>query len=592
MNDQEKTKEQLISELAELRQRIADLEKPGSGLTWKKGAIDEQAVFLDQILDSLPNPFYVIDASDYTVKAANSAAHFGPLSKDSTCYTLTHKSNEPCDSAEHPCPIEKIRKTKRPATVEHLHCDKDGNPRQVEVRAFPVFDSDGILAQIMEYVIDITKRKQAEEALKWELAVNSALSESYRPLVSPGASIDDMTLTILEKAKALTGSKHGYVSSIDPLTGDNVGHTLTEMLSGKCKVPDKNRRVAFSRGKDGLYSGLHGHCLNTLVGFFTNSPGTHKARKGVPEGHIPVQRFLSVPVMLGSELVGQIALTNKEEDYTERELEAVHRLAQFYALAIQRKRADEALQKSHHELENRVEERTAELLKSHKERTFIRETFGAYLSDEIATEILTRPEGVMLGGEMREMTVLVSDLRGFSSITESMEPSKVVRIINRYLERMIDIIVRHEGTIDEFTGDGILVFFGAPRLQLDHTRRAIACAIQMQDSMKKLNEENLKIDVPQLEMGIGISRGKLVVGNIGSERRKKYGAVGSPINVAFRLEKKARPGEILVTQEVIDGFGEKLQTAAQWKENLKGIGTTAIYRVTGMEKGVEQGVEP
>jgi class 3 adenylate cyclase len=543
-------------------------------------------------LDSLPNPFYVIDATDYTVKAANSAAHFGPLSKDSTCFTLTHKSNGPCDSAEHPCPIQKIRKTKRPATVEHLHYDKDGNPRHVEVRAFPVFDSEGNLAQIMEYVIDITKRKRAEEALKWELAVNSALSESYRPLVSPRASIDDMTSTILEKAKALTGSKHGYVSRIDPLTGDNVGPTLTEMLRGKCKVPDKNRRIAFSRGKDGLYPGLHGHCLNTLEGFFTNSTENHKARKGVPEGHIPVQRFLSVPVILGSELVGQIALTNKEEDYTERELKAVHRLAQFYALAIQRKRADEALQKSHDELERRVEERTAELLKSHKERTFIRETFGAYLSDEIATEILARPGGVKLGGEMREMTVLVSDLRGFTSITESMEPSKIVRIINRYLERMIDIIVRHEGTIDEFTGDGILVFFGAPRLHLDHARRALACAIEMQDSMKELNEENIKLDIPQLEMGIGISTGKLVVGNIGSERRKKYGAVGSPINVAFRLEEKARPGEILVTQEVIDGFGEKLKTAAQWKENLKGIGTTAIYRVTGMEKGVEQGVEP
>lgn len=584
MNDEEKTKEHLVREVVQLRQRVAELEKPGSRLTWTKGPTDQQAVFLDLILESLPNPFYVIDASDYTIKAANSAAHFGLLSKDSTCYALTHKSDGPCHSAEHPCPVEKIRQTKRPVTVEHPHYDKDGNPRLAEVHAFPVFDSEGNLAQIIEYVVDITERKRAEEALKWELAVNSALSESYKPLVSPGASILDMTTTILEKAKVLTGSKHGYVSSIDAVTGDNIGHTLTEMLKGQCKVPDKNRRVAFTRGEDGLYPGLHGHCLNTLEGFFTNSPETHKARKGVPEGHIPIQRFLCAPVMLGNELVGQIALTNKEEDYTERELEAVRRLAQFYALAIQRKRTEEALQESHNELERRVEERTAELLKSHQERAFIRETFGAYLSDEIATEILARPGGVKLGGEMREMTVLVSDLRGFSSITESMEPSQIVRIINRYLERMIDIIVRHEGTIDEFTGDGILVFFGAPRLHLDHTRRALACALEMQDSMKELNEENLKLDLPQLEMGIGISTGQLVVGNIGSERRKKYGAVGSPINVAFRLEEKARPGEILVTQGVKDGIGEKLQTGAQWKENLKGIGTTVVYRVIGMKE--------
>ena len=242
------------------------------------------------------------------------------------------------------------------------------------------------------------------------------------------------------------------------------------------------------------------------------------------------------------------------------------------------------MQKSHDELERRVNERTAELLKSYKEGAFIRETFGAYLSDEIASEILASPEGVKLGGEIREMTVLVSDLRGFTSTTENMEPPQIVKIINRYLEKMIDIIMRHEGTIDEFTGDGILVFFGAPRRTKDHAWRASACALEMQESMKEFNEENLRLGLPQLEMGIGISCGQLVVGNIGSERRKKYGAVGSVINTAFRLEEKARPAEILVTQAVKDRLGGKVQTGAYWKDNLKGIGNTVIYRVTGINE--------
>ena len=90
-------------------------------------------------------------------------------------------------------------------------------------------------------------------------------------------------------------------------------------------------------------------------------------------------------------------------------------------------------------------------------------------------------------------------------------------------------------TIDEFTGDGILVFFGAPREFSDHTRRAVLCAIEMQGAMKSLNEDNIKLGLPELSMGIGINCGELVVGNIGSNRRKKYGAVGSPINVAFRV---------------------------------------------------------
>jgi class 3 adenylate cyclase len=403
-------------------------------------------------------------------------------------------------------------------------------------------------------------------------------------LVTPGASMETIARVVLEQAKILTGSEHGYVSSINPTTGDNVAHTHSEMLKGQCKVTGKKRKIVFPRGKDGLFPALWGHALNTGDAFYTNSPEKHYASVGIPEGHLPIRRFLSVPVTLAEELVGQIALANKAEDYTERELKAICRLSEYYALAIQRKRAEAELQKAHDELERRVEERTAELLKSYDERAFIRETFGTYLSDEIVTEILASPEGVKLGGEMRDMTILLSDLRGFTAVTESTEASRIVTIINRYLEKMVPIIMRHGGTIDEYTGDGILVFFGAPRLLPDHPSRAVACALDMQESMKELNKENLRLGLTQLEMGIAINCGQLVVGNIGSERRRKYGAVGSPINVAFRLVEKARPGEIVVTQAVKDRLGDKLQTRSHWKDSLKGIGTTLIYQVTGMKE--------
>ena len=125
--------------------------------------IKEQTEFLNLVIESLPHPFCVIDALDYKIKLANSAAHAGNLSKGITCHSLTHKSDKPCSSKEHPCPLDMIKETKRPVTVEHVHYDKDGNPRNVEVHAYPVFDSEGNVSQMIESSLDVTDRKQAEQ---------------------------------------------------------------------------------------------------------------------------------------------------------------------------------------------------------------------------------------------------------------------------------------------------------------------------------------------------------------------------------------------------------------------------------------------
>ena len=138
-------------------------------LTKRKQAeekIKQQSEFLNSVLESLSHPFYVVDVQDYSIKLANAAAHQGRLSKDSTCYALTHLSDKPCGSTDHSCPIEIIKKTKQPVTVEHIHYDKDRNPRNVEVHGYPIFDADGNVSQIIEYSLDVTNRKKEEEALR------------------------------------------------------------------------------------------------------------------------------------------------------------------------------------------------------------------------------------------------------------------------------------------------------------------------------------------------------------------------------------------------------------------------------------------
>lgn len=121
--------------------------------------------FLEKVLESLTHPFYVIDANDYTIKMANAASHFGDMSDTCTCFGLTHKRNKPC-GGEHPCPLEEVRKTKRPVSAEHIHYDKDGTPRNVEVHGYPILDEEGNVVQMIEYCLDVTERKRAEEAVQ------------------------------------------------------------------------------------------------------------------------------------------------------------------------------------------------------------------------------------------------------------------------------------------------------------------------------------------------------------------------------------------------------------------------------------------
>ena len=190
------------------------------------------------------------------------------------------------------------------------------------------------------------ERRQTEERLLWNAHVNAALTALYDPLTTPGVTIQEITRDVLAQARELTHSQHGYVSEIDPFTGNNIGHTLTEMLQGYCQVEGEKKSIVFAREASGQYSGLWGHALNTRQAFYTNTPGDHPAARGIPNGHIPLSGFLTVPVMLSGQMVGQIALANPDRPYEERDLQAIQRLAEFYALAIQRMRAEDELRRN------------------------------------------------------------------------------------------------------------------------------------------------------------------------------------------------------------------------------------------------------
>ncbi len=146
----------------DLMRRLEELEKMSGERRSTEQPVKKQTEFLHLVLESLDHPFYVIDVETFAITLANSAAQMGGLTGKSTCHALTHKRDTPCNSAEHPCPLEIIKHTQKPVVVEHIHFDKDGQPRNVEVHAYPVFDEQGQLSQMIEYTLDITERKRIE----------------------------------------------------------------------------------------------------------------------------------------------------------------------------------------------------------------------------------------------------------------------------------------------------------------------------------------------------------------------------------------------------------------------------------------------
>jgi signal transduction histidine kinase len=190
---------------------------------------------------------------------------------------------------------------------------------------------------------ELAERLRAEEHLQQELRVNAALATLYGPLISPQTSVEAVARLVLDQARHLTASAHGYVATIDPETGALLSHTLTDMMKGQCRVAEALRGEPIPWSADGQYPALWGHPLNTRRPFFTNAPHEHAAAQGTPAGHISLDRFLSVPVLLGEDLVGQIALANAPTAYSDAQLPAIERLAEIFALAIQRARAEAAL---------------------------------------------------------------------------------------------------------------------------------------------------------------------------------------------------------------------------------------------------------
>jgi adenylate cyclase len=219
---------------------------------------------------------------------------------------------------------------------------------------------------------------------------------------------------------------------------------------------------------------------------------------------------------------------------------------------------------------------------------FIKKTFGRYMSDEVVEKLLESPDGLKLGGESLTVTIVMTDLRGFSAISEKHLPETVVEMLNNYLSDMTEIIFKYSGTINEIIGDAILILFGAPTTRADDADRALTCALEMQLAMEKVNQRNREHNLPDLEMGIGINTGKVVAGNIGSDMRVKYAVVGSNVNLAGRVESFTVGGQVLITESTLKATSLNVIIGGELSVPFKGLEKPVnVYDISGVSGAYE-----
>lgn len=205
-------------------------------------------------------------------------------------------------------------------------------------------------------------------------------------------------------------------------------------------------------------------------------------------------------------------------------------------------------------------------------RQFIQHAFGRYVAPAVVDKLASGEAPLRLGGVKEELTILFSDIRGFTTLSEALRPEELVTFLNEYLTGMTDIVLSHEGTVDKYIGDAVMAFWGAPLPQSDHAVRGVLTALAMRERLSELNKSWQRVGKPMVEIGVGLNTGRVIVGNMGSERRFDYTVIGDDVNLASRLEglTKYYGVGILVSEATKKLLGDRFVTRQLDKVAVKG----------------------
>lgn len=283
-----------------------------------------------------------------------------------------------------------------------------------------------------------------------------------------------------------------------------------------------------------------------------------------------IRSTMSVPLMHGNELLGVMHLDSQiaANAFTEKDLQLFSSIGNQAAVAIQ----------------------NARLAKKIEEEAKTRAQFQRLLSPKLVEQLVSGQLHLEKVGELREVSMLFSDIRGFTAMSEKSKATEIVAMLNEYFEQQVDILFRYNGTLDKYVGDELIGLFGAPVAQPDAAWLAVQCALDMQIALRQFNEERVKKGLDPVHIGIGINTGMVVSGMIGSSRTMQYTVIGDAVNTAARLCSLAKPGEIIVSETTLAAVASKVEVIALPPTKVKGKAQALrIYNVIG-RKGDPSGL--
>jgi adenylate cyclase len=338
--------------------------------------------------------------------------------------------------------------------------------------------------------------------------------------LSSSLELDVVLRNVMDRVINLMKASRGFIVLVDA-TG-----TMSVQMSGGDADPEKTKEFLGSRTviEQVVTSG------KAVVSTDASTDERFKGQQSVILQNL--RSIIAVPLVTKGSVIGAVYVDNpfRAAIFEEKDKEFLQAISDLAAIAI-----DNARQ--------------------YERSEFLRQLFERYVNKQVTDYVLARSdrETIFLPGERRQVTMLNSDIEGFSALSQSMEAEELVRFLNDYFSRMIEAVLAHGGNIDKFQGDGMLVVFGAPNPMQDHAERAFAAALAMIKEIQGLNKELAEAGKPQIAVGIGLDTGEVVAGHVGSERRLEFTLIGVPVNNSAFLS-KVRPAKVLLSETTRDAL--------------------------------------